>query len=131
MRAEEGAEAVLALGGSLRKWHDQKHLMCCTRRGRTKGEEDSAPQIPSNHAYAIVDVRKQEAVLLRHVRTIDALALCDMPALAAKCSMSADGLRQLVMELTTERARASDAPLLDLSGNIRQKPSVLRAVAET
>ena len=65
VRAEEGAEAVLALGGSLRKWHDQKHLMCCTRRGRAKGEEDSAPQIPSNHAYAIVDVRKQEAVLLR------------------------------------------------------------------
>ena len=64
-KIEEGTEAIVALGANLRKWHDQKHLLCCTRRGREKGEDDAAPHVPSNHAYALVDVRKQEAVLLR------------------------------------------------------------------
>ena len=61
----EESEAMLALASSLRKWHDQRQLLCVTRRGRVAGEEDNAPHVPSNHAYAIVDVRKTEAVLLR------------------------------------------------------------------
>ena len=62
---KEESEALLALGATLRKMHDQRQLICCTRRAREVGEEDSAPHVPSNHAYAVVDVRKTEAVLLR------------------------------------------------------------------
>ena len=65
LKIETGSDAVMQLAANLRKWHDQKHLLCCTRRGYAADEENSAPHVPSNHAYAIVDVRKQEAVLLR------------------------------------------------------------------
>jgi len=60
---DEGAEAQSLLGTSLKKAYEQRALMCCTRRGRAKGEPDDAPHIPANHAYAILEVSNQAAGL--------------------------------------------------------------------
>ena len=65
---DEGAEAQSLLGTSLKKAYEQRALMCCTRRGRTKGEPDDAPHIPANHAYAIVEVSNQPAGLSVRIR---------------------------------------------------------------
>ena len=37
LKIDPATEALVALGGSLRKWCDQKHALCCTRRGRVAG----------------------------------------------------------------------------------------------
>ena len=66
LAVEEGMDALVALTNSVRKCYDQRHLLCCTRRARLETEDDSAPHVPANHAYAIVGVRKQECAAPSH-----------------------------------------------------------------